>query len=96
MQSFLTKFAGVVRGVLSGLDRLFLRGSMRGLSYTQGFRNFLSTNGILLKDFGDYSQQVTGQLAHAIMWRGEIAGCLTCRRQPRLGHINVWATFGRM
>jgi hypothetical protein len=65
MQSFLSKFAGVVRGVLCGLDRVFLRGTLRGVAHTNGLKKFLWTNSILLKDFGDYSQRVTAQLHEA-------------------------------
>src|SRR5262245_36377683 len=74
MRSFLTKFAGAVRGVLCGLDRLFLRGSLRGLAHTQGFKNFLWTNGILLKDFGAYSQHVTRQLEDASLRQAQQLG----------------------
>src|SRR5262245_21987804 len=41
MLSFLTKFAALVRGVLSGLDRLFLRGTLRGLSHPNGLERYV-------------------------------------------------------
>ncbi len=55
MHSFLHRFAGVVRGVLSGLDRVFLRGTLRGIAHTKGLKSFLDSQHVLLKDFGDYS-----------------------------------------
>lgn len=36
MRSFLDKFSTVIRGVLSGLDRVLFRGTLRGLAYTRG------------------------------------------------------------
>ena len=65
MQAFLGKFAGVVRGVLSGLDRVFLSGRLRGLAHTAGLRSFLWNRRVLLKDFGDYCQQVSTQVHEA-------------------------------
>jgi len=65
MLSFLTKFAGVVRGVLCGFDRLFLRGTLRHLTYGAGLHKYLWANRILLKDFAAHSQQVTQRLQAA-------------------------------
>jgi hypothetical protein len=74
MHSFLNQFAGVVRGVLSGLDRVFLRGTLRGIAYTKGLKSFLGTQRVLLKDFGDYSQQVTTQLHEASLQQARQLG----------------------
>ncbi len=65
MHAFLEKFAGVVRGVLSGLDRVFIRGTLRGLAYPDGLKRFLWSQGVLLKDFGAYSQRVSDQVHEA-------------------------------
>ena len=74
MHAFLTKFAAVVRGVVSGFDRLFLRGSLRGLSHRKGLKNFLWANRIPYKDFADYSQQVTDQLEAASLQHAQHLG----------------------
>jgi hypothetical protein len=78
MRSFLNKFAGVVRGVLCGFDRgfdrLFLRGTLRAIARTEGVRNFLWYKGVLLKEFGDYSQQVTAQLIEASLRQAQQLG----------------------
>src|SRR5260370_40489623 len=74
MHSFLTKFAGVVRGVLCGLDRIFLRGTLRGLAHTKGLKGFLWVNRIPFKDFGDYSKQVTAQLVEASLRQAQQQG----------------------
>jgi hypothetical protein len=74
MQSFLTKFAGVVRGVLCGLDRVFLRGSLRSITHTKGLKNFLWFQRILWKDFGDYSERFTTQLIDASLRQAQQRG----------------------
>jgi hypothetical protein len=74
MRSFLSKFSGLVRGVLCGFDRLFLRGTLQGITYLQGFRNFLWDKRILLKEFGDYSEQVTAQLIEASLQQAKHLG----------------------
>jgi len=74
MHSFLRKFAGAVRGVLCGLDRVFLRGTLRGVAYTKGLQSFLWANRIPFKDFGDYSQQVTAQLHDASLRQAQQLG----------------------
>jgi hypothetical protein len=65
MVSFLTKFATVVRGVLSGFDRLFFAGTLRGLSYVNGLQRYLWDNRIPFKDFAAHSQVITTRLEEA-------------------------------
>ena len=65
MRSFLSKFAAVVRGVLHGFDRLFLCGTLRGLSHTKGLQHYLWAHRIPYKDFAAHSQEVTARLEEA-------------------------------
>src|SRR5271165_3256485 len=65
MLSFLNKFATVVRGVLSGFDRLFFRGTLRNLAYTHGLHRYLDVHRILYKDFAQHAQEVTNRLHEA-------------------------------
>jgi hypothetical protein len=65
MKAFLSKCGAVVRGVLSGLDRVFFRGTLRNLAYRQGLQNYLWANRIPYKDFGTHSATVTAQLEEA-------------------------------
>jgi hypothetical protein len=65
MLSFLTKFAAVVRGVLSGFDRLFFCGTLRGLSYAKGLQHYLWAHRIPYKDFAAHSLEVTARLEEA-------------------------------
>ena len=65
MDQFIQKYQEKVTGVLSGFDRLVLRGTIRFLSYTAGMMNFLCDMGVLLKDFGNYVQETTNRLREA-------------------------------
>jgi hypothetical protein len=62
MQQFITKYGGLVNGVISGFDRLVFRGSLRTLSYSQGMKLYLSQVGVLLKDFGAHMQALSQRL----------------------------------
>ena len=69
MKRFIQHFSDKIIGVLSGFDRLLIRGTIRAISLHSGMREFLYQNGVLLKDFGAYGQQVTKrirQLSHEI------------------------------
>ena len=65
MGPFIQRHEDNVTGVLSGLDRLVLRGTLRTLSYTAGMMNFLYEIGVLLKEFGGYVERTTKQLRAA-------------------------------
>jgi hypothetical protein len=62
MERFLEQHDDQITGVLSGYDRLSIRGTLRQLCYQQGIETFLCYHHIKYKDFGDYSQQLTKQL----------------------------------
>lgn len=62
MQSFLQRHAGNVIGLLSGFDRVLFRGTQRMLATARGLMNYLWSMQILLKDFGDWSEELTRQL----------------------------------
>src|SRR5262249_42245537 len=65
MLSFLSKFRTIVRGVLSGFDRLFLCGALRGLSYCKGLQHYLWAHRIPYKDFAAHSLEVTKRVEEA-------------------------------
>ena len=65
MERFIHQHRENVTGVLSGFDRLVLRGTLRTLSYTAGMMNFLYEIGVLLKEFGGYVERTTKQLRAA-------------------------------
>ena len=74
MKEFLQRHASDVTGVLSGFDRLRLRGSLRVLCNVGGMMSFLSAVGVLLKDFKQYSLDVTNQIRDAVVELAERAG----------------------
>ena len=65
MQAFLTKFVALVRGVLSGFDRLFFCGTLRRVSHTRGLQHYLWALRIPYKDFAAHSREVTARLEEA-------------------------------
>ena len=65
MNRFMSRFADRIRGVLSGFDRLVVRGSLRTLARVPGMMSFLWAEQILLKNFKDYSIDVTKRIKEA-------------------------------
>jgi hypothetical protein len=59
VQKFLSRFAPLVSGVLSGFDRLIFRGFLRRLCYPEGLEGFLAYRDICRKDFGERAEQWT-------------------------------------
>jgi hypothetical protein len=55
----LTRFASLVRGVLSGFDRLFFSGTLRYLAPTRARQGYLWDPRIPCKDFADHRLDVT-------------------------------------
>ena len=65
MKRFIQRFSEKIIGVLSGFDRLVFRGTIRAISLHSGMREFAYRNGVLLKDFGAYGQEVTQRIRQA-------------------------------
>lgn len=65
MNSFVQKHQADVIGVLSGFDRLVLRGTVRPIAYVEGMQRFLSARGVLLKDFGKFAEATSNQVKEA-------------------------------
>jgi hypothetical protein len=65
MQTFLARYGSEIKGVLSGFDRLRLRGTIRWLASLRGLGTFLNSHRILLKDFKDYAMGLTQQIQSA-------------------------------
>jgi hypothetical protein len=66
MERFLKRHGDRVIGILSGFDRVLFRGTLRSISYVQGMEIFLSSQHVLLKDFGRFAERVSARLkAHA-------------------------------
>ena len=74
MEKFIQQHGKNITGVVSGFDRLVLRGSLRLLSFTAGMMGFLSMMGVLLKEFGEYVEGATKQLKAASVEEAERLG----------------------
>src|SRR5213594_479421 len=62
---FIQRFGDRITGVLSGFDRLVLRGSLLAIVSVQGMKRLLWLKHVWLKDFGRWAQQMTEQLKQA-------------------------------
>jgi len=65
MDRFIQKYQSDVTGVLSGWDRLMIRGTLRALAVASGMMNYLSYLGVLLKDFGRFVEGASEKLRSA-------------------------------
>ena len=65
MHPFLERHADDVLGMVSGFDRLRLRGTLRRIANAQGMGSFLTQQHVLLKDFGEYVQDATARVKQA-------------------------------
>ena len=85
MQQFIEKFQAQIVGVLSGFDRLVLRGSVRrldrayydptrGIVVAQGMQEYLWQNGVLFKHYGDYVKKTSERVKKAAVREYEEAG----------------------
>lgn len=59
MQTFLARFASEIKGVLSGLDRVRFRGTLRRISSLRGMGTYLWEQQILLKNFKGWAMGLT-------------------------------------
>ena len=62
---FIQRFGDKITGVLSGYDRLVLRGSLLAIVSAEGMKRVLWLKNVLLKDFGKWAQRMTDQLKKA-------------------------------
>ena len=62
MDAFTNRFGAVIKGVISGFDRLVFRGHLQSLLYPGGLLAFLSSRSVLLKDFVPWVSAFTERL----------------------------------
>ena len=55
MDSLLTKFGSVVKGVITGFDRIVFKGAVLPIVYAAGMQYFLMSQHVLNKDFKTYA-----------------------------------------
>jgi hypothetical protein len=59
MHQFIERYSKSILGVLSGFDRLRLRGTIRQLAHSEGLSWFLRCADVLYKDYGRYVEEVS-------------------------------------
>ena len=74
MKEFIAKFGDRILGVLSGFDRLVLRGTLRAIVYAQGMEAYLEQNHVLLKNFAQHVCEVSRRLKQASLAGAEKTG----------------------
>jgi len=62
VKTFVARHSEKIIGVLSGLDRVLFRGTLRQLSYAAGLLSFLNYRRILLKDFGAWAESLSQRI----------------------------------
>ena len=74
METFVQRHSEDVIGVLSGLDRVLLRGTLRSISYGKGLDRFLGAMGVRYKDFGAFAEGLSERLKQACPGPCRISG----------------------
>lgn len=62
MNTFVQKFAGIVKGIITGFDRIVFKGSILPLMHEKGVMNFCHSHGILNKNYKPWMLSQTDKL----------------------------------
>src|SRR5947208_6219214 len=65
MWSFMQRHCHKIKGVLSGLDRIRFRGTLRAIAHPWGLKHYLMAAGVLLKNFKEYVLELTRRVRKA-------------------------------
>jgi len=63
MERFLTRHKDRIVGTITGFDRMLFRGTLRCLSHPRGMGVFLSSQRVLLKDYGRFVQRLSQEIS---------------------------------
>lgn len=74
MQSFLTRHSSSVKGVISGMDRVRFRGTIRWLASLSGMGSFLGSMRVRFTEFTDWAKDITTRLKQGATRMAEDAG----------------------
>lgn len=66
MDSLIQRFAGLVKGVISGFDRIVLKGSILSLCYAEGVTEFCRRRGILNKNYKSWMMEQSSALVEKV------------------------------
>jgi len=76
MDTLLHRFGSLVKGVITGFDRIVFKGQIRPLLYAAGMQAFLSTHGVLNKNYKDWVTNQSKQIVeYADQYSQKIFGC---------------------
>ena len=84
MKKLIQRLGRAVKGVLTGFDRIVLKGWLRPVAYADGAMSFCRSRGILNKDYKDWMQERTQGLVDAV----EEYAQKECGQ--RIIHLNTW------
>lgn len=65
MNMFVAKFEGIVKGILTGFDRIVFKGSILPLMHPEGAMRFFRSLGVLNKDFKSWAMGHTAEVVDA-------------------------------
>ncbi len=66
MERFVTRHSDRIAGILTGFDRMRVRGTLRSISNVKGLQIWLGQRHVLLKDFGRFAEALSAEItAHA-------------------------------
>lgn len=65
MNLFVAKFQDMIKGIITGFDRIVFKGSILPLAHAKGAMSFCVTHGILNKDFKRWAIEQTRQVVEA-------------------------------
>jgi hypothetical protein len=68
MNTFVARFGDIVKGILTGFDRIVFKGSMLPLMYAKGAMGFCRSHGIRNKDFKSWAMAQTAEVVQAAQW----------------------------
>ena len=54
MDTFVQRFSGKIKGVVSGFDRIVFKGCLRPLMFADGAMSFFRSRGVLNKDYKEW------------------------------------------
>ena len=74
MTPFHTTHNEVLEGSLSSFDRVVFKGHLKPLMYGQGVEKFLSSKGMLIRDFKKLVERLSGEVDRAARAMAEAAG----------------------
>jgi hypothetical protein len=62
MERFVKRHENRIKGIISGFDRILFTRTLRSISYLQGMDIWLTSRGVLYKEFGEFAQLLSEQI----------------------------------